>query len=70
MQNYVDLSVSSPQRPFIQESAVKFVVRHLVKFNLDPHEFATAYTNRTVLLGYAPNLVESLREFKARKLVA
>lgn len=66
--NRVYLSISDPQRLTMPEWGARRVVNILMGKGVDPHEFATAYTNRTVELGYAPSLIMSAKEFLGKKL--
>jgi hypothetical protein len=66
----MNLLISDPQPRWIPELTVKGYVKWLRDRGMDVHEFATAYANRTDLLGYPPDLAESVREFYSAKVVA
>lgn len=57
------ISVSDPQPSWTSDLTVKGYVKLLRDKGIDVHEFATSYVNRTVQLGYAPNLHMSVQEF-------
>lgn len=61
------LFVSEPQPRWIPELTVKGYVKWLRDRGVDVHEFATSYAARTELLGYPPDLAESVRDFYGQK---
>lgn len=50
------MEVSDPQRLTMSDNFVRGMAHWVANKGLDPHEFATAYVNRTSELGYAPDL--------------
>lgn len=57
------LTVSDPQPSWTPELTVRGYVHLLRSKGKDVHEFSTAYVNRTIQLGYPPNLDMSVKEF-------
>lgn len=65
------LTISEPQVAY-EVDKLK-IHRHLMWLRnrgMDVHEFATSYVNRTVELGYAPDLEMSASEFAFEKSIA
>lgn len=63
------IQVSDPQRLTITERLVRRYVERLRSLELDVHEFATEYANRTVDLGYPPDLGMAVKEFIRERYV-
>lgn len=57
------ITISEPQRLTITPRLIARNVQRLRSFGMDVHEFATAYVDRTELLGYPPDLLKSATEF-------
>lgn len=50
------MQVSDPQRLTMPDNYAAGFVDWIVRKGLDPHEFSTAYVERTEQLGYPPDL--------------
>lgn len=62
------LMVSDPQPVYaVTELTIKGYAKWLRDRGYDVHEFATAYVERTVELGYPPSLADSVNEFAKDK---
>ncbi len=64
------LTVSDPQRFTMPDNYVRGFVHWVTNLGHDPHEFSTAYVNRTAELGYAPDIKLAAEEFVRESAIA
>lgn len=64
------ITVSDPQRLTMPEVSVYGWVEWLRQADVDVHEFAKEYVDRTAQLGYAPDLHMSAVQFVEERMVA
>jgi hypothetical protein len=62
------MQVSEPQRLTMPENFVRGFAHWVANKGVDPHEFAKSYVDRTVQLGYAPDLKQAAQEFVSERI--
>jgi hypothetical protein len=62
------MMVSEPQRLTMSENFVRGLAHWVANKGVDPHEFAKSYVDRTVQLGYAPDLKVAAQEFVSERI--